>query len=231
MIRKPGRNVQEHKRLNKNSGTVFVTRPSILTTVFFFFFVSRKFHGSQHFWAFCGLFFLLGKSLKTIFPDRRKKTTKQNTGQAHGVSRVRRIATPHCTGYTRVIPGVIPGPWPAAEAPPCITRALFVQSTEPTLRHTRDQQPTANFLSWRALSRHKLFVATVRSRGTVAPPRRRSTYNLQRYDQAYALRARGRLCRFDRMNERCNLMKNDRTCRFFLSLFREISAKRQKMPG
>ena len=44
-----------------------------------------------------------------------KRMTKKNIGEAHGVSRVCHIATPHCTGYTRVISRVIPRPWLVGE--------------------------------------------------------------------------------------------------------------------
>ena len=154
---------------------------SILTT---FFRVSRKIHELQHF---------ISRSAKN-FPPRQNayiiiscmteiKKTKLNIGEVHGVNRVRRIATPHCTGYTRVISRVIPRPWLVAENAvhhesslcPVDRRDLSLSSRQSRLTDIGEinTKPPAVFFAWKALSRHKLFIAALtrygrpsRSRGT-----------------------------------------------------------------
>ena len=64
-----------------------------------------------------------------------KSTTKQNIGQAHGMSLVRRVSP---LPAVRDRPGSSPASLPGhgwSQKAPCITRAPFVQSTEPTHRH------------------------------------------------------------------------------------------------
>ena len=64
-----------------------------------------------------------------------KSTTKQNIGQAHGMSRVRRVSPlPAVRDRPASSPASLPGHGWSQKAP-CITRAPFVQSTEPTHRH------------------------------------------------------------------------------------------------
>ena len=74
-----------------------------------------------------------------------KSLTKQNIGQAHSLSRVGRVS-PLPTVRDR--PGSPPASFPGhgwSQKAPCITRAPFVQSTEPTHRHRRDQHEIASY--------------------------------------------------------------------------------------
>ena len=96
-----------------------------------------------------------------------KSPKKQNIGQAHGVRRVRRVS-PLPTVRDR--PGSSPASFPGhgwSQKAPCITRAHFVQSTEPTHRHgeINMKAPAIFLLSWTALSRDKLSIATLAGHG------------------------------------------------------------------
>ena len=64
-----------------------------------------------------------------------KSPTKQNIGQAHGMSPVRRVSPPPTL---RDRPGSSLASFPGhgwSQKAPCIARAPFVQPTEPTHRH------------------------------------------------------------------------------------------------
>ena len=96
-----------------------------------------------------------------------KSPTKQNIGQVHGMSRVRGVL-PLPTVWDR--PGSSPATFPGhgwSQKAPCITRAPFVQSTEPTHRHGEINTKSPAIFLWTALSRDKLCMP--RSRGTFAP--------------------------------------------------------------
>ena len=74
-----------------------------------------------------------------------KSPTKQNIRQAHDMSRVRRVS-PFPTVRDR--PGSSPASFPGhgwSQKAPCITRTPFVQSTEPTHRHRRDQYEIVSY--------------------------------------------------------------------------------------
>ena len=127
----------EKKKTNKGS----------LLTVFFFAF-SRKFHELQHFMSRFAEFFPPrgDKKLKNYFANCRQKARHSRTSGRHTVmSRVRRVS-PLPTVRDR--PGSSPASFPGhgwSQKAPCITRAPFVQSTEPTHRHTRDQHEIASY--------------------------------------------------------------------------------------
>ena len=130
-------------RLARNFQLAKSRREGRYTLVVFRVFMenSRKIHELQCFISRRLLiFFLLGKIPKKQLRDLRTK----DIGQAHGVSRVRRVSP---LPTVRGRPGSSPASFSShgwSQKEPGITRALFVQSTKPTHRHRRGQHAIAS---------------------------------------------------------------------------------------
>ena len=156
-------------------------RIRVVSDYVFFFAFSRKIHEFQHSVARFAAFFPPRQNTEKYFRDlQTKKPAKQNIGQAHGMSRVRRLSQlPTVRDRPDSSPASFPGHGWSQNAP-CITRAPFVRSTEPTHRHGEvNTRSPAIFLLWTALSRDKLSIATLarhgRPVGVRAPPAARSS--------------------------------------------------------
>ena len=137
--------------------------------------------------SFCSIFSSSAKYLKIISRIADKSLTKQNIVQAHGMSRVRRVS-PLPTVRDR--PGSSPASFPGhgwSQKAPCITRAHFVQSTEPTHRHGQiNTNSPAILLSWTALSRDKLSKATLARHGRPSRSQGTSSSTIKRIPSARA---------------------------------------------
>ena len=159
---------------------------SLLTTFFL------RFHGNfTNLSILCRVllnFLLLGKIPETIFSRVADKSpTNQNIVQAHGMSRVRRVS-PLPTVRDR--PGSSPASFPGhgwSQKAPCIRRAHLVHSAESTHRHREIcTKSPAIFLSWTALSRDKLSIATLASHGRPSRSQRTSSSTIKRMPSARA---------------------------------------------
>ena len=117
-----------------------------------------------------------------------KIPTKQNIGQAHGMSRERRVLPSLPTVRDR--PGSSPASLPGhgwSQKAPCISRAPFVQSTGPTHRLGEiNTKSPAIFLSWTALSRDKLSIATLAKHGRPSRNQGTSSSTMKRMPSARA---------------------------------------------
>ena len=94
---------------------------------------------------------------------------------------------------------------------PCITKAPFVQSTEPAHRHSRDKHETV-LLSWTALSRDKLSIATLARHGRPSRSLGTSSSTIKRIPSA---RASG----FDDSIRCTSVMKHDSRTRLIWFAF------------
>lgn len=175
-----------------------MTMVSIRVGINLFFSFREKITDRRIFFRVMRYFFSLGKIPKMSFPRSQKNVASpQNIGQAHGVSRVRRIVT---RDSVQDIPRPSPGSFPRhgwSQKEPCITRALFVQSTEPTRRHSRDQYEIASyFIVGEGFVSPELVVATLARYSHPSRSRRTPSGTIKRTPFA-----RGWFRRFDRMDE------------------------------